>query len=109
MAIYKITGVILRRRNYGEADRILSIFSPDRGKVEAIAKGARKMKSKLGGHLELFSEIALMLAKGRNLDVVTGARLQKHFSKIAEDLDRLQVAYLICEIVDKLTTDEHQA
>lgn len=105
MRAYKTTGVVLRRVNYSEADRILTLLTPDHGKVSAIAKGVRKVKSRLGGSLELFSVVELMLHPGRNLDVVTGATLRHHFSRITEDYERMRRAFLCCEMVDKLTSD----
>ena len=68
---YLTKGIVIGRTNFGEADRIVRFFTPDRGKLSAIAKGIRKIKSRSGGHLELFGEVSLMLATGRGLDIVT--------------------------------------
>lgn len=105
MSSYKTVGVILRRVNYSEADRIITFLTPQKGKVSAMARGVRKIKSRLGGSLELFSVVELMLARGRNLDIVTGARLKQHFGHIVADYERLRRAFLFCEMVDKLTSD----
>lgn len=101
---FKTTGIILRRVNYSEADRIITFLTPERGKVSALARGARRVKSRLGGSLELFSIVELMLARGRNLEIVTGARLHTHFGNIVKDYEYLRRAFLFCEMTDKLTS-----
>lgn len=93
--------------NLGEADRIVTFLTPDHGKLKAIAKGSRRIKSKLGGHLELFNRVDLVLAQGRNLDIVTGARLVSHQPRLSEDMGRLGLGFLLSEMVNKLV-DEGQ-
>jgi len=102
---YKTTAVILRRVNYGEADRIITFLTPADGKISAIAKGVRRLNAKLAGHLEPFNQVELMLASGKNLDIVTSARTIKRNSNIAENYERLRLAFLCCEMVDKLTSE----
>jgi len=91
--------IVLRRTNYGEADRILKLLTPS-GQVSAIARGVRREKSKLAGGIELFatSDVTLMSGKG-DLDVVTSARLERFFSHIIEDYDRLQFGYEVIKLV----------
>ncbi len=101
MPTYKTTGLVLSRLNFGEADRIITFLTPDYGKLKAVAKGVRKIKSRQAGHLELFSETELMLAKGRNLDVIAGARLKRHFQNLTEDYRSLTFAYLLAEILGR--------
>jgi DNA repair protein RecO (recombination protein O) len=105
MGSYKTQGIVLARHNLGEADRIVTFLTPDRGKVRAVARGVRKIKSRMAGHLELFSRTELMLAEGRNLDIITSARLQQYHEPIAVDYDRLRGAYLRAEMVDRLMGD----
>lgn len=105
MASYKTTGIVLRRFNLGEADRIISFLTPDRGKLRAVAKGVRRSKSRLAGHLELFSQTELMLAEGKNLDIITSARLVRYYPVVAADYQRLIYAYLVTEMLDRLTED----
>lgn len=107
MPTYKTTGLVLKRINLGEADRIITFMTPDLGKVKAVARGVRRIKSRQAGHLELFSNTQLMLAVGRNLDVVASARLENYFPELTSDFERLSQAYLLAEIVDKLV-DENQ-
>lgn len=104
MPTYKTRGIIINRHNLGEADRIITILSEHMGVIRAVAKGVRKIKSRMAGHLELFSEAELMLAKGRNLDVIISARLQRHTeSYAAKDYEHLRLAFLCAEMIDKLS------
>lgn len=70
-----------------------------------MAKGVRKIKSRMAGHLELFSETELMLAKGRNLDVIIGAGIRHHYPNLAQDWESLTFGYLVMEMIDRLTED----
>ena len=106
MATYSTTGIVLRRHNLGEADRIITFLTPEYGKVRAVAKGVRRIKSRMAGHLELFSRSQLMLAEGRNLDIVTSARLQHFGAGSTDNYDRLRLSYLAAEMLEKLTDDE---
>ncbi|MCL0032061.1 DNA repair protein RecO, partial [Dehalococcoidia bacterium] len=71
--IYKTQGIILRHYPFGETDYILSLLTPNRGKVRAIVKGARKLKSRIGGHVEPVMLTSFLLTKGHNLDLVNQA------------------------------------
>lgn len=86
--------IVLRRTNYGEADRILQLLTPDHGKLSVIAKGARREKSKLAGGIELFAvcEVSVMPGRG-DMGTLTGARLKTFYSHIIEEYDRLQFGY----------------
>jgi DNA repair protein RecO (recombination protein O) len=103
MPIYQTTGIIIGRTNFGEADRIIRLLTPDHGKVSAVARGVRKIKSRAAGHLELFGEASLMLATGRNLDVITSARLLWYPHALVAAYDRIGLAYAITTAVDRLT------
>ena len=70
MPTYQADAIVLRRLDYGEADRIVTLLTREHGKLAAIAKGARRGKSRVSGSLDLFERSTMMLAKGRNLDVV---------------------------------------
>jgi DNA repair protein RecO (recombination protein O) len=104
MATYSTRAIIIGRHNFGEADRIVVLLTPDGGVIRGVAKGVRKIKSRLAGHLELFSESDLMLAKGRNLDVITSARLVRHLPS-GDDYDRMRQAYLFAEMVNRLSSE----
>jgi DNA repair protein RecO (recombination protein O) len=104
---YQTNAIVIGRTNFGEADRIIRIITPDCGKLSAIAKGVRRIKSRSGGHLELFSDVALTLAKGRNLDVVTSARLAWYPHALAESYERLGLAFMTASMVDRLVEENH--
>jgi len=106
MATYKSQGIIIKRRNFGEADRILTIYTKRSGKISAIAKGVRKPLSKLGGHLELFYVTDFILSEGRNFDIVAGAELCEDFPKLRKNLHATEQAFYISELTDKLLHDE---
>lgn len=93
MTSVRTTAIVLRRTNYGEADRILKLLTPD-GQISAMARGARREKSKLAGGIELFalSDITIHRGKG-HLGVLTSARLVKFYSHILADYDRMQFGY----------------
>ena len=107
MATYKARGIVLGRHNLGEADRIVAFFTLEHGQIRAVAKGVRKSLSRQAGHIEPFSEVDLMLAEGRNLDIVTSARLAWYPSELTGDYDRLRLAYLMVRMVERLTDDNH--
>ena len=93
-------GIVLRRTNYGEADRILNIITAE-GKVAAIAKGVRKERSKLAGGVEMFSLIDFNIHKGKSdLGVVTGAKMIKYYGGILRDFERMELAGLILKRIN---------
>ena len=103
---YRTEGIVLRGRDLREADRILTIITPDRGKVRAVAKGVRKMTSKKSGHLEPFCRCAMLLAQGHDLDVIAQAEMIEPFSRLRADLDLLGPAYYLAELVDAFSEEE---
>ena len=91
----KTLAYVLRRTNYAEADRILNLITPE-GKMSAIAKGARKEKSKLAGGIEMFSLVELNIHFGRTeLGVVTSSKMVKFYSDILASLERVELATMI--------------
>ena len=106
--VYSSEGIVLAKRDYGEADRILVLFTKHFGKVSALAKGVKKLKSKKRGHLEIFSLIRFQAAKGKGLDIVTEAETIDNFGVIRKDLKKSSVAYFFCEVVGKLTKEEER-
>jgi len=103
---FRAKGIIIGRTNYGEADRILTIMSADNGKIRAIAKGSRKIKSRSGGHIELFGLVDFILANSRSLNIVTSATLTWYPHNLASDYDRLGLAYLFSSMINKLVDEE---
>lgn len=106
--LYRCEAIVLARMDFGEADRILTLYSRQRGKLRVIAKGARRPLSRLGPHLEYFSRSRLMLAKGRELDVVTGAETADAYLGIRDDLDAFGHASHMVEILSRLTQDRQE-
>lgn len=103
--LYRVEAIILKRTDFGEADRILTLFTPDLGKLRAIAKGARKPSSRKSGHIELFTYSMLLLAKGRHLDVVTQADTLDAFMPLRVSLERLGYAYYLAELLDRFSEE----
>ena len=94
--------IVLSRVNYGEADRIMQVLTPDYGKISAMAKGVRREKSKLAGGVELLAICDLTVHQGKGeLGIVTSARLDTFFSHILTDYDRLQFAYYVLKDISK--------
>jgi DNA repair protein RecO (recombination protein O) len=102
---YRTQSVVLRRIDFGEADRILTLFTQTEGKVKAIAKGVRRIASRSSGHLELFAHSDVLFAQGRDLDVVTQAETIRSFRALREDLLGTAHAYYLAELVDALTEE----
>ncbi|HMS23723.1 MAG TPA: DNA repair protein RecO [Candidatus Saccharibacteria bacterium] len=100
------SGIVLKRINFGEADRILTIITPDQGKLSLIAKGVRKEKSKLAGGIELFSvsSISFIPAK-KEIGTLTSSRLVTHYGEIVKDIERTNTAYAILTTIDSVTQD----
>ena len=100
MQTFRTEAIILRRTNYGEADRILNLMTPEHGKLSAIAKGVRKPKSKLAGGLELFATSDVTLLQGKSdMFTVSSARLVKFYGDILKDYDRMQLAYELVRLI----------
>src|SRR3712207_8076960 len=102
---YRVEAIVLKRIDFGEADRVLVIFTRDRGKLSVVAKGIRRISSRKAGHLELFTHAEIQLARGANLDVVTEATTRDAFRGLRDDLARTSHAYLVAELVDALTEE----
>ena len=101
--VYQTEAIIIKRIKLGEADRILTLYTPELGKLKAVAKGTRRPQSKLGGHVELLTHSRLMLARGRNLDIITQAQTINNFLPIKDDLERISRGLSFAELVDSFT------
>jgi len=103
-------GIILRRTDYGEADRIITLLTPNHGKLRLIAKGVRRVKSKLAGGIELFSVSNITFIQGRSdIGTLISARLVRHYGDIVKDIRRTMLGYDLIKILDKATEDEPEA
>jgi DNA repair protein RecO (recombination protein O) len=103
--LYRTDAIVLRRHDFGEADRLLTLYTPGLGKIRAIAKGVRRPKSRLGGHVELFTHVNVLLAHGRNLDIVTQAESVRPFMHLRDDLWKASYAAYAAELVDRFTEE----
>src|SRR5262245_16289848 len=103
--LYRTEAMIIGRFDLGETDRILTVITPRHGKFRVIAKGIRRPTSRLAAHLELYSQSRLMLAKGRELDVVTGAETIDGHWPLRSDLDRFGAVSYLCELINQFTED----
>jgi DNA repair protein RecO (recombination protein O) len=103
----QVKGIILRKQDYRESDRLFIIYTDELGKIEAVAKGVRKIKSKMAGHLDLFSVVDLMVAPGRTYYQIAGADRIKNFLNIKSNLAKTVLASFCLETVDNFTKPEH--
>jgi DNA repair protein RecO (recombination protein O) len=107
MGLYKIEGVVLRRRNLGEADRLVTVLTRDRGKITIVARGARRPRSRLGGRLEPATRMRALVAEGRALDVISQVEVLESNAALRSDLERLGVASVVLEMADRGLADRH--
>lgn len=105
---YSSEGIILGRKNFGEADRILSLYSKDRGRITLIAKGIRRPKSKKRGHLEIFSLVKFQAISGHGIDLMTEADVSDDYKEIRKSLPKISLAYYFCEVVGRITHENEQ-
>src|SRR5512146_3458589 len=103
---FRVEAVILRHSDYGEADRLLTLYARQLGKTRALVKGARKITSRKAGHLEPFTHVKLQLAKGRDLPLVTQADTIDTYLALREDLQLTSQASYIIEPLDRLTYED---
>lgn len=106
--VYKAEGIILKRKNVGEADRILTIFTKEYGKVRAIAKGIRKTTSRRAPHLEIFMRVTVMLHAGKTLESISEVTPVEIYEDIRSDLNRVSMAYYLCELIDSLMPERQE-
>jgi len=102
MRSIKAEGIVIKRRNIQEADRILTIFTKYQGKIQISAKGVRKITSRRGSHIELLNQVIIGLHQGRHLPILTEIETLQSFENIKNELDKVGLAYHICELVDGL-------
>jgi DNA repair protein RecO (recombination protein O) len=109
MPVYSATGLVLRRTNLAEADRILTLFTAERGKLSAVAKGARRVTSRISGATEPFTLSRFLLATGKTLDIVSQCEIRCAFSGLRQDLQRIARATYVCELLDRFTIEHDDA
>jgi DNA repair protein RecO (recombination protein O) len=102
----RVEAIVLRHSDWGEADRLLGLFTRELGKVRAIAKWVRKARSRKAGHLEPFTQVSLLLARGRDTLIVTQAEAVDAHLALREDLVRVGYAAYVIELLDRFTYEE---
>jgi DNA repair protein RecO (recombination protein O) len=103
--IYKAEGVVLKQVPLGEADRLLTVYTASLGKLRVVARGVRRPRSRLAGHLEPLTHVRLLVARGRTLDVVTGADTIEGFPRLRASLNAVARALVCAELVDAFTEE----
>jgi len=102
---YQTEAIIIKKIKLGEADRILTLYTPHLGKIRAVAKGVRRPRSKLAGHLELLTHSLVSLARGRNLDTITGSQTINSFLPLKSDLQLTSYGLYATELIDQFTAE----
>ncbi len=102
---YQVEALIIRKIKLGEADRIISLYTPEMGKIEAVAKGVRRPKSKMAGHLELLTHSRIRLARGRNLDTIIGSETLEGYLALKNDLWLTSCGLYIAELVNQFAPE----
>ncbi len=102
MSTYSVSGIILKHRDSGERDRLITLLSWEKGKLTAAARGIRRSQSKLRGFLELLRYNFLRLAAGKSFDIITNAETLEVFDELAFDPKRLALATYFAELIDRL-------
>lgn len=105
----KVEGIILKRRNLGEADRILTVFTHQRGKITVLAKGVRRITSRRSGNVELLNRAVMYLHSAKNFLILTEASSLDTYQKLKEDLVLSVIAFHIIELTDKLTAENQES
>jgi DNA repair protein RecO (recombination protein O) len=100
--VYTAEGIILKRRNVGETDRILTVFTRHFGKLRVLARGVRKVSSKRAPHIEVFNRVIASLHKGSGMESLTEVSPIASYEAIRNDLRRVGAAYYLCELIDGL-------
>lgn len=104
--VYRTEAIVLKSFDYGEADRILTLYTPEQGKLRVLAKGVRRTTSRKAGHLDLFSRATLLLARGRQLDIITQAETVETFRPMRESLWRSTYAHYVAELVESFSAEQ---
>jgi DNA repair protein RecO (recombination protein O) len=102
---YQTDAIIIKKTKLGEADRILTMYTPGLGKIQGVAKGVRRPKSKLAGHLELLTYTQVTLAEGHNLDTITGSQTIQGFTPLKTDLWLTSYGLYVIELVNQFTPE----
>lgn len=106
--LYRLRAIVLRRRDLGEADRIVTVLTAERGKLRLVAKGSRRTTSKLAGHLEPFGATRLLVARTRGLDIISQAESLEPFLQLRQREQAIAMAGYLAELVDALVPEDER-
>lgn len=106
--VYKAEGIILKRKNVGEADRIITVFTKEYGKMRLIAKGIRKVASRRAPHLEVFTRVRIVVHSAKSLESVSEVEPVEVYEHLRSDLSRVSMAYYLCELIDSLLPEKQE-
>jgi DNA repair protein RecO (recombination protein O) len=107
--LYRTTAIVLSRFDLGEADRVLTLLTPDLGKLKAIAKGVRRPGSRIGGSVEPFAELQLQLVRGRTFDVITQAAVGEAWLRLRDRLESAATAWYVAELAERAVEERTDA
>lgn len=107
MRVFKTEGIIIKRKNFGEADRILTIFTKRHGKIKIIAKGVRKITSRRSSHVELLNLCVIGVHEGK-MPILTEAESLNHHSNLKNDLKKAGYGFYICELIDGMLAEQQE-
>ena len=102
----KVTAIVLKRANFSEADKLITLFTKERGKIKVVAKGLRRIKSRRAAHLELFNLTDLVLHAGKNFDLITEAKALNQFVNSKKNLEKTGYLFYLAEVLDRILPEE---
>ncbi|HSW98129.1 MAG TPA: DNA repair protein RecO [Candidatus Saccharimonadales bacterium] len=105
MKRFKLEGIVIRRRNSGEADRFVTLFAKDYGKINLKASGVRKISSRRSAHIELLNSVEVTIHKGNGIGIITEAQTIEAFENIKTNLRKVGFSYHMCELIDGLCAE----
>lgn len=107
---YTVEAIVLKRKDSGEADRLVTLFTRQRGKFHALAKGVRRIHSRRAAHIEQFSRVHLVITERTSFSYIGEATQVQSYSLLRKKLERATLGYIACELTDRLTADyqEHE-
>lgn len=108
MALYNVEALVIRVRDLGEADKILVLLTREEGKVEAVARGARRPRSRFAAASQLFTQIQAGLFHGRSLDTLSQVEIMESFRHMREDLLRMAYGTYVCEVMDEMVKEKQR-
>lgn len=103
---YKVEGLVIKHRDWGEADRIITVYTRETGKLRVLAKGAKKIHSRKAGHLEPFTHVIIQLDRTNDLPIINQVETLAPFFLLRDDLSMLSLGSFVLELIDRFTREE---